>query len=347
MSRYRTQGYSQRPTGHVQKRRVLSVDGIQAPVQQKRPVSAQPTQAVRPATVAQQLPRALMQPVQQKAPIKPAPRPVPQQQQRQAPQQNQVYHASAPTKPQPNHVQQSVQNPVRKAKKKGPIKRLTSFRFNNKRSMVFASLALCLFIVGVGVNLKSFMVSRKIQQTVEAAADPSVSRAGANANVDESPVTNQQIAAYQVAPNMPRYLKISELNVFSRVKRMGTTTSGAVDAPKSVFDTGWYDGSAKPGENGAVFIDGHVSGPTKGGVFANLKKLKTGSKIQVEMGDGRLFNYKVVAIEKYDANNVDMAKALRSIEPGKKGLNIMTCSGKYNEDAETFEQRLVAYTVQE
>ena len=118
-----------------------------------------------------------------------------------------------------------------------------------------------------------------------------------------------------------------------------------MQAPKSTFDVGWYDGSSKPGEPGAMFIDGHVSGPKNRGIFYDIKKLKKGDVVEIERGDGLKLEFKVVAVEKYDANNVDMNKALRSYDPSKQGLNLMTCAGQFLPKEQTFNQRVVVYTV--
>jgi sortase A len=155
------------------------------------------------------------------------------------------------------------------------------------------------------------------------------------------------VSNYQVSPDMPRYLKIDKLSLFARIKRVGVDAQNAIEAPKNVYDAGWYDGSAKPGEPGAVFIDGHVSGPTRGGIFVNLKKLKNGDSVKVEMGNGTKYTYRVVATERVPKDQVDMAKALRPYEQGKQGLNIMTCAGTYDKNSETYDFRYIVYTVRE
>jgi hypothetical protein len=63
------------------------------------------------------------------------------------------------------------------------------------------------------------------------------------------------------------------------------------------------------------------------------------------MGDNSEYKYKVVALEKFDADKVDMNKVLKPYDANKQGLNIMTCNGKFIKDTQTYDKRLVVYTV--
>ena len=87
-------------------------------------------------------------------------------------------------------------------------------------------------------------------------------------------------------------------------------------------------------------------GATKPAVFASLKKLTAGSLIKVEMGDGRVISYRVVKTKQYTLSTIDMAEALSTAEPGKRGLNLMTCAGKVNMKTAEYESRLVVFAVE-
>jgi sortase (surface protein transpeptidase) len=167
-----------------------------------------------------------------------------------------------------------------------------------------------------------------------------------NGNYDETEPP-KDLSTYKVAADMPRLVSIPDVGVLARVKRVGVDAKNEIKAPKNVFDVGWYEGSSKPGESGVVFLDGHVSGPTKGGIFWNLKKIDIGDTITIEKGDGKKLNYKVAAKEVYDVEAVDMAKALSPYDKTKKGLNIMTCNGKFDAKSQTYDKRLVVYAVAE
>lgn len=149
---------------------------------------------------------------------------------------------------------------------------------------------------------------------------------------------------YRVAGDLPHYVRIPKLKTAAMVQRMSTNSKGALQAPSNVHYAGWYDGSSKPGEGGAVLLDGHVAGPTQHGVFYDLKKLGAGDLIEVERGDGQTFAYKVVKKQNFPANKVDMTSALLPVIDGKPGLNLITCTG--NVKGMHYDERLIVYAVQ-
>ena len=225
---------------------------------------------------------------------------------------------------------------------------------NKKRGYALIVLAATLFIIGVGVNINSLLVTKKIEAqsaNIDSSGGNGTAgesgRPGASAGLSEEQPDATAVKKYTVAPDMPKYINISSLGVFARVVRVGVDTNSQIGTPRNVFDTAWYDGSSKPGQPGAAFIDGHVLGPTRGGIFAGLKNIKVGAKVVVTLGDNSTITYRVAATEKVDADKVDMQKALRSYDSTKQGLNLMTCNGTYLRDKESFDKRFIVYTVRE
>lgn len=232
-------------------------------------------------------------------------------------------------------------------KKPSGAKRRRSFKKG-----LLPALAVALFVFGAGVGVYGLRSNHKVeaqvqhlaqQQSTDQAASGSA-ETGSGTVPSETPANN--LAGYKVAATAPRIIRIDSIGVAARVLRTGVNTKNQLGAPANIFDTAWYDGSARPGEAGAVLIDGHVSGPTQNGVFYKLKQLKKGSKITLERGDGKIFSYTVVDMRVYDADKVDMAAALTPITPGKPGLNLITCTGKVASSGTDFVQRLVVFTTQ-
>jgi prepilin-type processing-associated H-X9-DG protein len=213
-----------------------------------------------------------------------------------------------------------------------------------------ASAAILMVVVGGFLSYQGYKGNQQVavqaKVLAESASNSEDGKPTNNGNYDETPPPTNP-SSYTVAADMPRFVGIAELGVFARVKRVGTLNDNSIEAPKNVFDVGWYDGSSKPGESGVVFLDGHVSGPTKGGVFASLKRINVGNKITIERGDGKKLTYRVAAKELFDADNVDMAKVLRPYDSTKQGLNIMTCNGKFDAKTQTYDKRIVVYAVAE
>lgn len=155
-----------------------------------------------------------------------------------------------------------------------------------------------------------------------------------------------EIANYNVPPESPRYLSIPKLNVKARVKPLGINDKNQLRSPDNIYDTGWYTGSSKPGEAGAMLIDGHVSSWSAHGVFYSLKTLNFGDQITIERGDGKKFSYKVITTRVYDFKHVDMAAALRAVDSSRPGLNLITCDGEVIKGTNEFNKRLIVFASQ-
>ncbi len=232
-----------------------------------------------------------------------------------------------------------IDRPVAKASRRERRFRLPQLSF--KRSAL-TGMAVVLFLIGLVVSLMALKTNQQIN-TVHAQNGETVHT---DENPDEAEPSSGDISSYQVAPDLPRYVRVPKLNVNSRVLRMGVKQNGQLNAPSNIFDVGWYENSNKPSDpGGAVLLDAHVSGPTRPGAFHNLKQLVAGDTVEVEQGDGRTFTYKVVKSQAYDKDDVDMAAALVSAVPGKAGLNLMTCTGSLQGD--DYQQRLIVFAVRD
>jgi LPXTG-site transpeptidase (sortase) family protein len=119
---------------------------------------------------------------------------------------------------------------------------------------------------------------------------------------------------------------------------VGTTADNAIDVP-SGKQIGYWNGSARPGTPGAVFLDGHVDG-----IFAKLSKLSVGQTVRMTY-EGQSFNYRVVHTEVVELATIDMDRALSVFGDNIEGLNMMTCAGTYIPSRATYDKRFVVYTV--
>lgn len=163
---------------------------------------------------------------------------------------------------------------------------------------------------------------------------------------DEAPLPKNSLSNYVVAASLPRALYINKLHVAARTLPMGVNPDGSVQAPLGIYDSGWYTGSVKPGEIGAMFIDGHASGPTQFGLFGKLHDLVVGDTLQVEKGDGTRLTYKVVHTAVVDKDKVDMKSMLLPYGHALRALNLMTCAGTWVDHGKTLSQRVLVYTEQ-
>lgn len=162
---------------------------------------------------------------------------------------------------------------------------------------------------------------------------------------DEEEVKPSAIDSYKVAGDLPRTIKVDDINLYARVLPMGVNADSSMQAPINIFDSGWYSASSKPGEDGAMVIDGHASGPSRQGLFAYIDTLKKGQKIEVERGDGKVFTYEVVALETVSVDDIDMAKVLSTYGDSEQGLNLITCAGTWIRESGSFTDRAVVYAI--
>ncbi|QQS19193.1 class F sortase [Candidatus Saccharibacteria bacterium] len=107
----------------------------------------------------------------------------------------------------------------------------------------------------------------------------------------------------------------------------GVDRKNELQAPYGIYDAGWYNASSRPGENGAMLIDGHSGIGATQGIFHDLTKLVAGDDVSVKRGDGQVFTYKVADVQVVDKDKVDMTRLLVSTDTAKPGLTLITCAG--------------------
>lgn len=221
-------------------------------------------------------------------------------------------------------------------------------RFALKR-VTLGLIGMVLLLATGYVGVDTLMANNKVKADTQVTAandSPNAVPDPSQEGKDTSPLPVNALANYQVASNLPRAIYIDKVNVAARLLHMNVNADGSVQAPRNIFDAGWYTGSVKPGEPGAMFVDGHSSGSSHMGLFGNLDKLVIGDTVQVEKGDGTRLVYQVVFKETVKLADVDMKKALKPYGGAAKGLNLMTCAGGWTSDNTTMTERTIVYTQQ-
>ncbi|MCL1877185.1 sortase [Candidatus Saccharibacteria bacterium] len=245
----------------------------------------------------------------------------------------------------------------------GKLSRLSNtkitFSINIKKKQVFAILRTILILTILAISgylaWDTWMTNREAHEmfssptsTLSINSIAAVDADNPDA-LDTTSVSNQAITTHSVPADQPRYISIPAIGVKNaRVFSVGVNSDGNIDVPKNVNDAAWYDGSAKPGQNGAVFIDGHTSfSRSYKGIFDDLGKLNVDDKITIERGDGKSFTYKIVNKETKPRSEVDMNKALNVQGGAAQGLTLMTCAGRYDYRSGSASDRLIIYAVLE
>lgn len=213
-------------------------------------------------------------------------------------------------------------------------------------------LALALFII-LGttgyVSVTTWQTNNQVKQAINSSksvANSNSSTKSTSKSIDSDKSPNEALNNYKVAADLPRAIYINKINVAAKILPMGINDDNTLQAPTDALDTGWYTESAKPGQQGAILIDGHYSVDSSTiAVFNSLNNLSIGDQITIERGDGEKFNYQVVFMEDVPLADVDMNKMLVTYNNANQGLNLITCSGNLTTDGSTLDHRLLVYTV--
>lgn len=213
---------------------------------------------------------------------------------------------------------------------------------SRKWSIIIAS-TVCVSLIAIVVAGWLYYVKTQQPQPITYDTNDPVARQEVEGR-EEVVVAPAVQAEYKVAADMPRMLSIESIGVNARVLPMGVNPDNSLQAPVNIYDSGWYDGSAKPGQPGAALIDAHASGPTRQGLFAYLDTMQKGDRVKLERGDGEMLEYEVVAVETTALDAVDMQKVLKPYGDATEGLNLITCTGKWLQQQRTYNQRAIVYT---
>lgn len=141
---------------------------------------------------------------------------------------------------------------------------------------------------------------------------------------------------------LPTRLIIPRLKTDSRIVQVGLTSSGNMETPSNIVDTGWYKDGPFPGNQGTAVIDGHLDGQHgRPGVFINLYTLQKGDIVQVSDQNGHYSTFVVREIKKYSFKD-HPSEVFESKEGAH--LNLITCTGPWDEAQSSFIERLVVFT---
>jgi len=148
--------------------------------------------------------------------------------------------------------------------------------------------------------------------------------------------------AHQTAA-LPVRVRIASINVDAPIVMLGLRKDGVMDIPATSYQVGWFEPGFIPGQQGNAVFAGHldtVSGEQA--VFWNLRRLRMGDLIDVEMNDGTFHHFRVRTRATYPMSDAPM----RTIFGSSTGshLNLVTCHGQWNDTIQSYESRLVVYT---
>lgn len=205
------------------------------------------------------------------------------------------------------------------------------------------------FIVTIGAI---FYVTHFVQHAPEQSSPATLGAVTVSSDdvsqVSEAPISTADLAAFKANDGDPRILRIPKLQLVARVMPVKAALNDEPLRPTNIYDAGWLISSGRLGDTSrATLIDGNVTGPTKDGIFRSIASLGVGDEIKIDKGNSEIVTYKVVQSKQYDADKVNMAEALRPVIAGRPGLNLLSCTGRFNVKTNQFEKRTIIFASQQ
>ncbi|WP_231713331.1 class F sortase [Arthrobacter sp. zg-Y769] len=146
-----------------------------------------------------------------------------------------------------------------------------------------------------------------------------------------------------MARSAPVSLSIPATGTESRLLQLGLREDGSLEVPpvQPGSPASWYTGSPTPGERGPAVLLGHVNATGGGeGVFAGLRTLKPGDRLEIAREDGSTAVFSVDRGEQYGKDEFPTL-AVYGNTPGAE-LRLITCDG-FDPATGTFDDNYVVY----
>jgi sortase (surface protein transpeptidase) len=140
---------------------------------------------------------------------------------------------------------------------------------------------------------------------------------------------------------VPVRLRIPSIGVDAPVGPVGRAADGTVEVPTRWEDVGWFDGGARPGEDGPVVLLGHVDSKAGPAVFARLPQAPPGTVVEVEAQDGEVTRWRVDRTEQHPKTRFPTeAVYLPALTPE---LRLVTCGGEFDRATGHYRDNVVVH----
>ena len=343
-------GYQPR-TAHYVARGMSVAPKQEAPTQTQQPVTPQPVQQIRvqiiesPPTVLPERPVVALPPPPrpQEVPLQVTPQPVSRPAEKTS--------KDVISTPRPQHVRQHRPAPAyifddieiedaQQPRKRGGFAKLAAA----------FSLIIVLAAAGYGGWLHRDNLTSMASGLISRQDDPSEVLAKKETksadSIEAVSISDDDLSKHRVPAAAPRFISIPQLLVKARVIGVNFSPEAGLEVPANVYDAGWVQNSMQPGKEGAVLIDGLGAGINENAIFRDINTLQPGSIIEIENGEGTKFRYTVKSTELFENGNLNLEKIRQPYEPGKKGLNIMSCSGSTTSPNDVCAKLHVVYSLE-
>lgn len=196
--------------------------------------------------------------------------------------------------------------------------------------------------LGLAVAVTGCATGSGLWGTAAPEGAPDATAAATSRAPDAARVTNGFSSVRTVERQaVPVRLRIPSLALDAPVGPVGQTPDGTVEVPSRWEDVGWYDGGARPGEDGPAVLLGHVDSKAGPAVFARLPQVAAGAVVEVVGADGRVTQFRVDRVEAYPKTRFPTdAVYLPALRPE---LRLVTCGGAFDRQTGHYVDNIVAY----
>jgi len=140
---------------------------------------------------------------------------------------------------------------------------------------------------------------------------------------------------------LPVRLRIPALGVDAAVGPVGKAADGTVEVPTRWEDVGWFDGGARPGEDGPSVLLGHVDSKAGPAVFARLPAAPPGTVVEVVGDGGAVTRWRVDRTEQHPKTRFPTeAVYLPALRPE---LRLVTCGGAFDRATGHYRDNVVVH----
>ena len=123
--------------------------------------------------------------------------------------------------------------------------------------------------------------------------------------------------------------------------QVGTLPDRSVEVPERWQEVGWFDGGARPGEDGPAVLLGHVDSKAGPAVFVRLPQVEAGAVVEVVDAEGGVVRFAVDRVEQHPKTRFPTEAvylpALRS------ELRLVTCGGAFDRPTGHYVDNIVVY----
>jgi hypothetical protein len=138
----------------------------------------------------------------------------------------------------------------------------------------------------------------------------------------------------------PARIRIKAIGVDAPIDKVGLAPDGSMETPR-FGRAGWYGEGPKPGQDGPAVVVAHVDSKTGPDVFARLKSLPKGAKIQVTDKAGKVHEFVAVSKRQTDKDKLPT----REIWGPTNGpaLRLITCGGEFDRRSGHYKENVTVF----